>query len=242
METLFKAFLGILGLFNGNMFRGYEVDIPVVKYGDGLYKEANNVYVYKGENPNNYIYFNDEMWRIISLSKDHIKIIQERSINIMPFDLTKLTPYSGSSLARYLNSYYYDNLDTTAKSLIVPYNFDGLATLNVGILSMPEYLQASSLVKKCGNLDSYFNNVPLCVNIGNYINNLDYFGLFHTGWTLTKDNSLYNSIYYFGDVFYSQIYTFDMAHDVFPVVYLKPNIKLEGKGTARHPYIINTAD
>lgn len=39
--------------------------------GEGLYEDKyeEGRYVYKGENPNNYLKFNDELWRIVSLEK-----------------------------------------------------------------------------------------------------------------------------------------------------------------------------
>ncbi len=43
--------------------------------GDGLY-EMNNEWVYRGEDPNNYVLLNDELWRIVKIDKDNkIKII-----------------------------------------------------------------------------------------------------------------------------------------------------------------------
>ena len=46
----------------------------------GLYKE-NSTYIYKGSNPNNYIIFNNENYRILSINEDKtIKIIRETPI------------------------------------------------------------------------------------------------------------------------------------------------------------------
>ena len=44
----------------------------VVESGDGLYKDIydDERYIYKGEGPNNYIIFNNETWRIISIESD----------------------------------------------------------------------------------------------------------------------------------------------------------------------------
>ena len=44
----------------------------IVTSGDGLYKDEyeDGRYLYRGANPNNYIKFNNELWRIISLEKD----------------------------------------------------------------------------------------------------------------------------------------------------------------------------
>ena len=47
-------------------------DIDVVTSGDGLYSDeyTPGKYVYRGTNPNNYIMFNNELWRIISKEAD----------------------------------------------------------------------------------------------------------------------------------------------------------------------------
>ena len=55
----------------------------VVNEGDGLYKDEyeDGKYTYKGADPNNYITFNNEIWRIISIGADNtIKIMQNESI------------------------------------------------------------------------------------------------------------------------------------------------------------------
>ena len=56
----------------------------VVTSGDGLYVDKYNEerYVYKGGNPNNFIKFNDELWRIISVEKDGtLKIIRANPLD-----------------------------------------------------------------------------------------------------------------------------------------------------------------
>ena len=65
------------------------VRIPVVESGDGLYVDDTRAgrYVYRGSNPNNYITFSGEIWRIISVEKDGtIKIIRNEDIGKIPFD------------------------------------------------------------------------------------------------------------------------------------------------------------
>ena len=48
------------------------ISVPTVESGDGLYEDSTRAgrYVYKGANPNNYIEFNNELWRIISKEAD----------------------------------------------------------------------------------------------------------------------------------------------------------------------------
>ncbi|MCI9084732.1 MAG: hypothetical protein HFH46_03880, partial [Bacilli bacterium] len=57
--------------------------------GDGLYADEYEPgrYVYKGGNPNNYITFNNESWRILSVENDGtLKIMKSKSIGDIPFD------------------------------------------------------------------------------------------------------------------------------------------------------------
>ena len=57
--------------------------------GDGLYADdyESGRYIYKGTNPDNYITFNDETWRILSVENDgSLKIMKATSIGNIPFD------------------------------------------------------------------------------------------------------------------------------------------------------------
>lgn len=68
-----------------------ELDIidDVVTSGDGLYEDSyeNGRYVYKGNNPNNYIEFNGELWRIIAKETDGTyKIIRDQLSENRAFD------------------------------------------------------------------------------------------------------------------------------------------------------------
>lgn len=66
----------------------------VVTTGDGLYVDLteNERYIYKGGNPNNFIKFNDELWRIISVEKDgSLKIIRANVLDEkLPFNESSL--------------------------------------------------------------------------------------------------------------------------------------------------------
>ena len=67
---------------------GQEVEI--VESGDGLYKDEyeEGKYTYKGANPNNYITFNNEMWRVISIdSTGLIKIIRNEKMSSRLWDI-----------------------------------------------------------------------------------------------------------------------------------------------------------
>ena len=72
----------------------------VVTNGDGLYKDnyEENVYTYRGANPNNYVTFNEEQWRIISVNTEDntIKIIRNAVLLNKAFDTTNNGRYQGS--------------------------------------------------------------------------------------------------------------------------------------------------
>ena len=65
-------------------------NVSIVTSGDGLYKDSfeEDVYTYKGKTPNNYVNFNNELWRIISVntSDNTIKIIKADLFTSMVYD------------------------------------------------------------------------------------------------------------------------------------------------------------
>ena len=69
-------------------FKGQKLEI--VSSGDGLYADSyeENVYTYRGANPNNYVTFNGEQWRIISVntSDNTIKIMRNGVLTDKRFD------------------------------------------------------------------------------------------------------------------------------------------------------------
>ena len=125
--------------------------IPVVDNGDGLYEvEHTNVtetiddngfsqteYRYAGSNPNNYVDFNNEKWRIIGLTnvktasgqiEQRIKIIRNESIGLFSYDFRAETQngendWTESSLMKLLNGIYYTSTSGdcyTGENNIVP--------------------------------------------------------------------------------------------------------------------------
>lgn len=61
----------------------------VVTMGDGLYQDPNDNsrYVYRGGSPDNYIFFNNEEWRIVAVEADgSLKIIKDEGLGSMAWD------------------------------------------------------------------------------------------------------------------------------------------------------------
>ena len=83
-------------------------------------------YFFKGANPNNYIKFNNETWRIISVEcDDTIKIMRNESIGGRAWNSSRSNDWaSPASLNTYLNgTYLTSRLNSVAKSQIVAKDF-----------------------------------------------------------------------------------------------------------------------
>ena len=152
------------------------------KSSDGLVADTyeNGRYFFKGADPNNYITFNGEEWRILSVEYDDtIKIVKNSSIeDSLPFDSGKNSDWSSSSLSKYLNETYVNTLADVDS--ITEHSFAaGATTLNsdytnlslneqvisensnywsgrIGLLTASEYLRANTNSEECGSL--YLNN------------------------------------------------------------------------------------
>ena len=85
-----------------------------------------NGYRYSGKQPNNWVWFNNEMWRIIgsvpvcldstcSTSETLVKIIRANTIGSLMFNrsIASTNSWGNNSLTRTLNSYYYGKKDAT---------------------------------------------------------------------------------------------------------------------------------
>ena len=90
--------------------------------------EATTDYRYIGSSPNNYITYNDEVWRIIGVFDGRIKIIKDTSIGSMSWDYKKSGV--GSSIADYGSNDWSDSqlmymLNPTSYKLKDGYGSDG---------------------------------------------------------------------------------------------------------------------
>ena len=65
------------------------ISVPTVESGDGLYEDSyeSGRYIYRGTNPNNYIEFNNELWRIVAKETDGTyKILRNEVLPNRAFD------------------------------------------------------------------------------------------------------------------------------------------------------------
>ena len=76
---------------------------------------------YYGSNPNNYVSFNNELWRIIGVFGNNVKLIRSESLGNLSWDSSESTINSGwgvnewsqSDLKNYLNTMYYGGTSVT---------------------------------------------------------------------------------------------------------------------------------
>ena len=111
----------IVGPGPGDILTTEDLKDLVVTEGDGLYTDEyeEGKYTYKGVNPNNYITFNNEMWRIISIGADNtLKIMRNESIDNMSFDSGDSNAWETSDIKTYLNDTYLPTI-TINKNKIV---------------------------------------------------------------------------------------------------------------------------
>ena len=112
---------------DGNAKEMYTFEHPVTTQTGAL-----TDYRYIGANPNNYVTFNNELWRIIGVftvedgnvnTEQRIKIVRNEKLSSnMAWDSNEKNEWKDASLQKYLNGTnagdYYNGLDDTSKSMV----------------------------------------------------------------------------------------------------------------------------
>ena len=211
-------------------------------------------YFFTGSNPNNYINFNEEIWRIISVECDGtIKIMRQDSIGINTYGGNNVwdTP---TSLNTYLNETYYNSLTKVAQNQIISHDFsiginyaEGQSSLSVAIenenatkwngkIALPtktEYLRVNSNKSQCETEDLLKNNYNTCAST-NWMVISDSWWLLYRGAAQTTYASFVNST---GSISSQNVWR---SSGTIPAVYLSSDIKITGgTGTQSAPYVVN---
>ena len=227
-----------------------------VTEGDGLYADEyeSGRYIYKGVNPNNYITFNNETWRILSIDGDgKIKIVKDDLLPDRIWDSTGLNNWDRpSDIKTYLNGEYLESI-TVNKEKIVPstwcigavtWDNNDLAgqiagengtqsqEASVGLITVSEYLRANTNKELCGNFSLINDNYITCQTT-NWLFKNDFY------WTISPRAG--HSYFVFrvndgGDVGNNYAYN---TYAVRPAITLTSDINLSGSGTAGDSYRIN---
>ena len=80
-------------------------------------------YRYIGPDPDNYIQFNNELWRIIGIFDGQLKIVRNEATGPIAFNTAGNNNWSTSSLQTYLNGEYYNTIDSNDQSKIDTYTW-----------------------------------------------------------------------------------------------------------------------
>lgn len=231
----------------------YEMDDPSAPLNaDGTMAKK---WVFKGENPMNYMEFSGATWRIVSFNEDSVELIYTSAIYNNEFDdrfntdtnaNDGINNYSVSRMREYLNQNYNKIVDEDYQEYVVPHtvcsgirtftdvSVDGSSECSTKITgelisSIPlyEYLRAS-LDANCTSLNS------TCANY-NYLSTLRNF------WTITASdiNSHTGFIIERGAIEY---YELSYAYGIYPIIYITTNISnVSGTGASDDPFVINNA-
>ena len=151
-----------------------SVDITdnVTDTGDGLYEDLteDNRYIYKGANPNNYVRFNNELWRIIAQESDNtLKIIKVNALTSRPFDSSnnRSSTYCNDS-SKGCNAWgssttTYDTNKNQVSAISDTYSSNSTYALPTKVASMNDYLNSTyfnSLTETAQNqIDTHYFNV-----------------------------------------------------------------------------------
>ncbi len=231
-------------------------DVEVVSSGDGLYEDEyeEGRYIYKGADPDNYITFSGETWRIISVENDGtIKIMRSESIGNRAWDSSNSNNWARpATLNTYLNEEYLPTLSDSDKVVshnfsigTVTYNNEDLATQinnedeilwngKVGLITVSEYLRANPNVGQCGNLSLNNTNSEICATT-NWITPPNGY-LWLISFTLRGNSFNYRlqNDGWVGDSSHS-----NASNGIAPALYLSSDIALSGAGTQSDPYQIS---
>ena len=109
----------------------------------GMMEDIGGNIRYYGADPNNYVTFNNELWRIIGVFKDiddgtgtketRIKIARSESIGNYQWDSNNVNEWSTATLNTYLNGTYLPTLTTDAQNMIgdALWNLGGSSTSSI---------------------------------------------------------------------------------------------------------------
>ena len=228
-----------------------------------LYYNNENL-LYYGENPNNYVIFNNLLWRIIGVYNGKVKIISNDSIGNYIYD-TEMTSWGSSQLNLLLNNLYYESKSGTCYKNNEVGNCDftntGLNTISKNQIEKFEYDLESISLKEINNifetkinkLDKASSNITI-LSLTDYINSFncqEETCLTNNSWLTTNNelllatNTISEDIETTYNIFIDEDSNLNINGEnikeylIKPVVQLKKEIYIvSGEGTRENPYIL----
>ena len=123
----------------------------------GMMEDVGGNIRYYGAAPNNYVSFNNELWRIIGVFKDiddgsgnieaRIKIARSESIGIYAWNSNRKNEWSTATLQTYLNGTYLNGLTTEAQGMVdnAKWNLGGWSTSQLYANQFYEYERGTTV-------------------------------------------------------------------------------------------------
>ena len=192
---------------------------------DGLFSTGGN-YIYKGDVQNNYLKYNNMLWRIVRINADKsIDIILDDYMTLLPWN-SKLTSFTESEIYKFLNTEFIELLDTDY--------------LNKTSFCTDKVVNVKEITCEGTNTDSYVKLLDVAnflnsVNNGKsyLINDIQYFWLADYGNETVWHTKGVQASFSEAKEFYQ----------IRPMVRLKnTTVYNEGDGTKEKPYIVGKSD
>ena len=212
-----------------------------------------NSYRYSGSNTNNYVKFNNELWRIIGVINGKVKIIRNEAITTRTYTDNNKNDYVESSLYNYLNGEYLNTLVDVADAIdnnywYVPSDKEIVNTLTANIvynLELGENSNAYGAVySKVGLL--YISDYAYAAAPGDWVKKVNEYNTANNWlknetnmWAMVRDFNNIKNFFYIdtsGNVASGEITN---TYSVRPVVVLSNNNRyISGSGSETDPFII----
>ena len=237
--------LGCAGIYGYRFIKYYRIYNPKVENGksvvllardiigkaeyatgdeDGLFTSG-GTYIYKGDVKNNYLKFNNMLWRIVRINEGNsIDIILDDYISILPWN-NKVTKFTESDIYKYLNKEFLSILDKD-KLAVIPFYEDKLDDLTEK--------------RDKQNLDSYVKLLDV-VNFLNTVNN-------GKSYLVDSDEIFWLSDYGTDKIWHTNGIKVSQSeansfYEIRPMIRLNSTtVYSKGDGTVENPYIVGNED
>lgn len=221
------------------------IDNKIVKENDGLYKE-NDKYIFKGNDVNNYVWYNGIMYRIISVSEDGIKLITDKPVTSIHYSDSS-NEWESSYVRNWLNKEVFisaiNKFDLLEMNLCTG-KTSGIKTKNIvlgqsktnitEVTDYKEYSECNKISKDYIGLISFSEYMDANTKNSNYLYQKNNF------YTITPDsnNGLWYSYWGYSS-YLLESNNLENAMAVRPVITLKKDIDVKyGNGTKENYYIV----
>lgn len=227
---------------NANQF-AYAYLANLVGKGKGIYAinnagtlasgtESVKEYRYSGLNPDNYVYFNNEVWRIVSASDTNIKIVRNETI----------------PNASYINNNtYYASINATFKEYIASAEFNtgsiNLTNTYATLLANEETTKTEGYINYISASDYLYSTDPMyytsTLNNVNVANNTWLSGTYLTANGIQGGSNVLG----INNNVPTSTTSSNAAYNIKPCLYLKQTVSIVGgNGTLEKPYELDYAD